>query len=202
MIIGVPQGIMIAGFVGFFYIMDTLYIRKFDQVRKGEGSGRSYSYTLMVIGMVLVLILQPVFFPQASLIIKRDWGLAIQAGGLILILSALGLHLWARRHLRQFYAERVEIQPHHQLIDSGPYAEIRHPVITSFFLFVVGLVMINPSIPSLLVAGYTYWDFSRAALAEEELLGKTLPGYKEYMARTQAFFPRITGLIGGKNRGH
>ncbi len=202
MIIGIPQAVLTAILVGFFYIMDTLYIRKFDQVREGEGSGRSYSYTFLVIGMVVVLVLQPVLLPQVSLIITDRWGLLIQAGGLILIIGALGLHVWARKHLRQFYAERVEIQPHHQLIDSGPYATIRHPVITSFFLFAAGLVLINPSVPSLLVAGFTYWDFSRAAWAEEDLLGRTLAGYKEYMSRTQAFFPRIGGIIGGKNRGH
>jgi hypothetical protein len=65
-------------------------------------------------------------------------------------------------HLRQFYAERVELQREHQLIDSGPYATVRHPVFTSFFLFAGGLLLINPALPSALVFAYTLWDFSRA----------------------------------------
>ncbi len=202
MILGIPQSIVILVLVGLFYCMDSLYIHKFDQVREGEGSGRSYSYTLMVAGMVLVLVLQPVFLPQISLTVPGAGGLAIQAAGLVLILGALGLHLWSRQHLRQFYAERVEIQPNHQLIDSGPYATIRHPVITSFFLFATGLLLLNPSIPSLLVAAFTYWDFSRAARAEERLLSDLLPGYKEYVARTQAFFPRLIKVGGEATRGH
>jgi protein-S-isoprenylcysteine O-methyltransferase Ste14 len=197
MITGFPQSIVIFVLVVIFYCMDTLYIQRFDRVRQGEGSGRSVSYTLMVIGMVAVLVLQPLLVPQISLVVEGVGGQLIQALGLLLIFGALGLHLWSRRHLRQFYAERVEIQPHHQLIDSGPYASIRHPVITSFFLFATGLLLLNPSIPSLLVAGYTYWDFSRAARSEEELLSNSLPGYKEYMSRTQAFFPRIVKIGGG-----
>lgn len=202
MITGITQSIFILVVVGIFYCMDTLYIRKFDRVREGEGSGRSYSYTLLVTGMVAVLVVQPILLPQISLTIQGGWGLAIQAAGLLFILSALGLHVWSRQHLRQFYAERVEIQPHHRLIDSGPYAAIRHPVITSFFLFATGLLLINPSIPSLLVVAFTFWDFSRAARAEEVLLSDSLPGYREYMGRTGMFFPRIVKTGEGKSHEH
>lgn len=202
MVIGITQSTLVFILIVGFYCMDTLYIRKFDRVREGAGSGRSLSYTLLVISLAIILVVQPLLLPGISLVVKGGWGLTIQATGLLMVSTALGLHLWARKHLRHFYAERVEIQPNHQLVDSGPYAAIRHPVITSFFLFAAGLLLINPSISSLLVAGFTFWDFCRAARMEEELLGRTLIGYKEYMTRTHAFFPRITRLFGGKKSAH
>lgn len=202
MIIGLLQSILTAVFVGAFYAMDTAYIHKFDRIREGEGSGRSYSYTLLVLGMVLVLVIQPVMLPLLSLVVPDSWGLVIQIAGMALIFGAFGLHIWARRHLRQFYAERVEVQPNHQLIQSGPYSTIRHPVITSFFMFATGLLLINPSLPTLLAAGFTFWDFSRAARKEENLLSNELAGYKEYVARTRSFFPAFDRLIGGKSREH
>ncbi|MGE5643101.1 MAG: methyltransferase family protein, partial [Byssovorax cruenta] len=111
--------------------------------------------------------------------------------GAILVLVALALHIWSRVHLRQFYAERVEVQPEHQVIDSGPYAWMRHPVITSFFGIAIGLFLINPSPLTLLALLYTIWDFGRAARQEEELLTRTLPGYSDYARRTPRFLPRL-----------
>jgi protein-S-isoprenylcysteine O-methyltransferase Ste14 len=202
MFTGIAQSIIILVFVGIFYGMDTAYIHKFDAVRQAEGSGRSVSYTLFVASLVAVLVLQPVFLPQVSLIVSGDWGIFIQGLGVVTILIAMGLHLWSRRHLRQFYAERVELQREHQLIDSGPYATVRHPVFTSFFLFAGGLLLINPALPSALVFAYTLWDFSRAARAEETLLCASLPGYTEYMDRTGAFFPRRISLRAGNQHEH
>jgi protein-S-isoprenylcysteine O-methyltransferase Ste14 len=121
----------------------------------------------------------------------EDWGLLIQILGAIAILFSLALHLWSRRHLVHFYAERVEVQPAHKVIDTGPYKLLRHPVITSFFGIAAGLFLINPALTTLAALGYTIWDFARAARQEEELLAKNLPGYAEYARRTPRFLPRL-----------
>jgi protein-S-isoprenylcysteine O-methyltransferase Ste14 len=52
-------------------------------------------------------------------------------------------------------------------------------------------MLINPSLPTLLLAVYTFWDFTRAARQEEALLARNLPGYKAYIARTNAFIPNF-----------
>jgi protein-S-isoprenylcysteine O-methyltransferase len=116
----------------------------------------------------------------------------IQILGVITILSALALHIWSRVHLQQFYAERVEVQPEHRVIDTGPYRLVRHPVITSFFGIAAGLFLINPALTTLAVLCYTIWDFRRAAGQEEELLSRTLPGYADYAGRTPRFLPRLS----------
>jgi protein-S-isoprenylcysteine O-methyltransferase len=115
----------------------------------------------------------------------------IQVVGAIVILSALALHVWSRIHLQHFYAERVEVQPEHKVIDTGPYALMRHPVITSFFGIAAGLFLINPSPLTFAALLYTIWDFSRAARQEESLLSETLPGYADYARHTPRFLPRF-----------
>jgi protein-S-isoprenylcysteine O-methyltransferase Ste14 len=107
------------------------------------------------------------------------------------------LQVWARLHLRQFYAERVEVQPEHYVVDTGPYAHVRHPLFTSFFVFVTGLLLVSPALPTLLVAAYAFWDFSRAARQEEELLSEHLAGYKDYMARVPRFVPGLSRAAPG-----
>jgi protein-S-isoprenylcysteine O-methyltransferase Ste14 len=202
MFTGFSQSLLVFVFIASFYVMDSLYIHKFDTQRKAEGSGRSCSYTLLVLSMAAVLVLQPVLLPQIGLMIHNAFGMMLQVIGVIAIASAFSLHILARKHLRQFYAERVEIQPGHQLVNTGPYAYIRHPVITSFFLFAAGLVLINLSLTTLFVLFFTLWDFSRAARQEEELLSRSLPGYVQYMNRTGAFIPRFPKSVGGTRFEH
>ena len=141
--------------------------------------------------MVAILILQPILLPQISFRTTGAWGLIIQILGVIVVLDSLALHLWSRRHLVHFYAERVEVQPAHKVIETGPYKLMRHPVITSFFGIATGLFLINPALTTLAALGYTLWDFTRAACQEEDLLTKSLPGYAEYARRTPRFLPRL-----------
>lgn len=191
MLLGVYQTVVTLLAAAAFYGMDFLFIAHYDKQRKAEGSGRSWDYTLMTALMFGFIALQPLILPWLSVSTTAWWGLLIQITGVLIVGGGLVLQGWSRLHLRQFYAERVEVQPEHDLIDTGPYHYIRHPIFTSFFMYVLGLLLINPSLPLLLLVFYVFWDFSRAAKQEEKLLCETLPGYTEYMARTERFFPRL-----------
>jgi len=191
MLTGILQSIATLLTIILFYAMDFALIRRYDKKRQASGSGRSWDFTFFIFAMVAVLVLQPILFPIISFRTTQIWGLVIQALGAILILTSLALHIWSRAHLQHFYAERVEVQPEHKVIDSGPYALMRHPVITSFFGISTGLFLINPALTTLAALLYTIWDFARAAHQEEDLLTQTLPGYADYARRTPRFLPRV-----------
>jgi len=191
MLIGVPQSAATLLVIIIFYAMDFILIRRYDKQRQASGSGRAWDFTLFIFLMVAVLVLQPIFLPSISYRTNATWGLVVQLLGVFLILTALALHIWSRAHLQHYYAERVEVQPGHQVIDTGPYKLMRHPVITSFFGIATGLFLINPALTTLAALVYTIWDFTRAAQQEEELLTKTLPGYAEYAIQTPRFLPRL-----------
>ena len=191
MLLGIPQSIATLLAILLFYAMDFLLIRYYDKKRQASGSGRAWDFTFFIFVMVAALFLQPFLFPQISFRTDQPWGLFIQFLGVLIILASLGLHVWSRAHLQEFYAERVEVQPKHSVIDTGPYALMRHPVITSFFGIATGLFLINPSLLTLAALLYTVWDFSRAALQEEDLLSRTLPGYVDYARQTPRYLPRL-----------
>ena len=192
MLLGIPQSIATLLTILAFYAMDFTLIRRYDRQRQASGSGRSWDFTTFIFVLVAVLVLQPIVIPIISFRTTQTWGLFIQLFGIILILGALALHIWSRIHLQHYYAERVEVQPEHKVIDTGPYALMKHPVITSFFGIASGLFFINPSLTTLAALIYTIWDFTRAAQQEEDLLSKTLPGYADYARRTPRFLPRLT----------
>ncbi|HJR81009.1 MAG TPA: isoprenylcysteine carboxylmethyltransferase family protein [Anaerolineales bacterium] len=191
MITGIYQSVTTLFVITVFYIIDFLLIHRYDTQRQASGSGRAWDFTFFIFAMVAVLVLQPVFWPVLSIRTTEWWGLAVQILGIALILIALALHIWSRVHLQQFYAERVEVQPGHKVIDTGPYRLMRHPVITSFFGIAAGLLLINPALTTFAVFLYTIWDFTRAAKQEEDLLTRTLSGYQEYAHRTPRFLPRV-----------
>ncbi|HET9909022.1 MAG TPA: isoprenylcysteine carboxylmethyltransferase family protein [Anaerolineales bacterium] len=193
MLTGLIQAVITLLTVGIFYTIDSVLIRHYDRHRQASGSGRAWDFTLFIFAMVAALVLQPILLPIISFRTDQLWGLAAQVLGILTIIGSFALHIWSRAHLQHFYAERVEVQPEHKVIDTGPYALMRHPVITSFFGIATGLFLINPALTTLAALLYTVWDFMSAAKAEEDLLTKTLPGYADYARRTPRFLPRLGG---------
>jgi protein-S-isoprenylcysteine O-methyltransferase Ste14 len=190
MLPGIQRSLFTLAFILIFYGMDFAFISRFDRQRQASGSGRSWDFTIMILVAAAVLVVQPIWLPWLGLQISSRYGLIPQILGGCLAILGLVLHTWSRLHLRQFYAERVEVQAEHRLVDTGPYALVRHPVITSFFAITTGLFLVNPAIPTLIVLVYTFWDFSRAARQEEKLLSETLSEYPAYMERVPRFLPR------------
>lgn len=192
MITGLSQSLILLGVPVLYYLLDFTLIARYDRQRKNVKSGRSWDFTLLMFAAVALVVLQPVFLPEIGLRIAGWAGVTVQVIGILIILSSMGLHVWSRLHLQQYYAERVELLAEHRVICTGPYAHVRHPAFTSFFGMVCGLVLLNPALTTLALAAYTFWDFSRAARQEEVLLNKNLPGYEAYMQSTPAFLPRLT----------
>ena len=193
MITGIFQSIIIFSSIVLAFLLDFILMNRYKQQRKVRNSKRAWSwdYTLIILTASFILIIQPVVFPKIGFTTPRIWGLFLQILGLGLVICALAVHIWARLHLRHFYAERVEIQAEHRLVDTGPYSLIRHPIIVSFFGIAIGLFMFDPAVTTFLMVIYTFWDFIHAARQEDELLSKSLPGYTEYMKCTPRFFPSI-----------
>ncbi|MFO7584356.1 MAG: isoprenylcysteine carboxylmethyltransferase family protein [Anaerolineales bacterium] len=189
MISGISLSVLLGVVVIAFFFMDFFFMIRYDRERE-LGKGWAWDYTLLVGGLGLVVVLQPAFFPIIGFFTQKSWGLMVQVFGFVLVILSFVIHIWARLHLQKFYAERVEIQSDHKLINTGPYKWMRHPLVTSFFLLGTGVFFLSPALTTLVAMLYVYWDFSRAAKAEDELLGKNLPGYLDYMERVPRFLPR------------
>ncbi len=194
MVSGLWQSVAILALIVAFYVGDVWLMRRFDPLR-AEGTCRAWGYTVLAFLAAVLLVLQPVVWPGLGLHIAGRWAALVQGGGVMLALAALALHWWARLCLRQFYGEREEVQAGQYLVESGPYAYVRHPIYTSYFLFTVGMLLINPGLFTLAAMIYVFVDFSQAVRREERLLSEQLPGYAGYMARTPRFFPNLHKII-------
>ena len=78
---------------------------------------------------------------------------------------------------------RLQTDRHQHVIDTGPYALVRHPMYASAIFYLFGMPLLLGSKWGLLVAPLFVIGISLRAIAEENKLARELPGYADYMTR-------------------
>ncbi len=91
------------------------------------------------------------------------------------------------------YASRViEVEQGQQVISSGPYAFVRHPMYLSMILMMTASPLALGSYWAMLPSVLFILLLAARAKNEEELLQKELQGYNEYMQKTRyRLFPGV-----------
>jgi protein-S-isoprenylcysteine O-methyltransferase Ste14 len=102
-------------------------------------------------------------------------------GGLGMALYMLG-GWWTFRE-NAFAAPVVKIQEGQRVIDTGPYAIVRHPMYASGLLFFIGLPLLLGSWWGLLFSALFVLAIAWRAVREEGMLRAELRGYDDYTAR-------------------
>ena len=110
----------------------------------------------------------------------------IQILGGILSLFGYGIMLLAL-YQNEFATPVVRDQSDrgHELRDTGLYGLIRHPFYAGFVLFCTGVSLWLQSYAALIVGLLPITALIGRIYAEETILQKTLPSYREYMSRTR-----------------
>ena len=78
-----------------------------------------------------------------------------------------------------------------QLISSGPYRYIRHPMYLSLLLMFVPLIVSHYNLLRLLVLGVLYVNLLFKLLFEEAILKENLEGYADYMQKSWRIIPFV-----------
>ena len=91
------------------------------------------AFILLFVNHTAVGVLGKRFLPS------NEW---ISSLGIAITTAGLGLAVWARVHLAENWSARVRIRVGHQLIRSGPYAHLRHPIYCGVLLGVIGTAVV------------------------------------------------------------
>lgn len=107
-------------------------------------------------------------------------------------LVGLSVALWARIHLGQYWSDKVVLKVDHQLIRTGPYAYMRHPIYSGVLLGVLGTAMVLGQWRGLLAFVILLINYSIKAKKEEQILsGRFSNEFREHESRAGFLFPRF-----------
>jgi len=141
---------------------------------------------LIVLAMFVWIILVPVDVHAWMLLpgLPAIWSVAI---GLVLLLLGLGIIHWTFME-NSFASTVVEVQTerHQRVIDTGPYALVRHPMYTGMVPIFVGMGLIAGSMAMALLAIPLFVIVLLPRMAiEEATLRQKLDGYSDYMEKVR-----------------
>jgi protein-S-isoprenylcysteine O-methyltransferase Ste14 len=114
----------------------------------------------------------------------------VLAAGLVLTAVGLSLAIWARAHLGPYWSAAVSIKAGHQLVRTGPYAVVRHPIYTGLLLGIAGTAIAVGEVRGLLALGLAVASYWRKVRIEETwLLQQFGAAYEQYRREVRALIP-------------
>jgi len=111
--------------------------------------------------------------------------------GTVLLATGLGFSVWARRHLGRNWSAHVVVKQGHELVRTGPYRWVRHPIYTGILLALLGMVVAFGEWRGLLAMGFALLSFAVKSGQEERRMGEVFPEYEQYRRETAALIPFI-----------
>lgn len=112
--------------------------------------------------------------------------------GLLMVISGCAANLAGRFSLGGNWANHIKIYEGHQLVKSGIYKLIRHPLYASIIMMFYGACLVYLNLLALAAVTLIFVPFMvYRARQEEALLEQQFAEYKQYQRETGMFFPRI-----------
>ena len=110
--------------------------------------------------------------------------------GVALVIAGLGFAVWARVHLGGNWSGTVTVKQGHELIRSGPYAYVRHPIYTGLTTALLGTTLASGTLHAVIGLAIIVLAFVRKSGIEEEFMREAFPGeYQRYSAEVPALIP-------------
>jgi len=162
---------------------------KATQRRESLGSRLAYVLPLLIGGVLIGMPLR-----WAPLLGLHLWprSLPLFCVGFTLLIAGLAFAVWARVHLGRNWSGAVTVKEEHELIRTGPYGYVRHPIYTGILVAVIGTVLCSGTLRAVLGLLIIAIALLRKLRKEEEFMRATFAGqYEQYCREVPALIPRL-----------
>jgi protein-S-isoprenylcysteine O-methyltransferase Ste14 len=114
--------------------------------------------------------------------------------GVLLTAAGVAIAFWARWHLGANWSGVVTLKEGHELIRTGPYRAIRHPIYTGILLALFGTAVAAGEVRGLLAVVIAWVSFYWKARREESFLTQEFgERFAAHAKQTGMFLPKIVG---------
>lgn len=154
--------------------------------KQGSQRGPAARFPGMVLVITAVVLLR-VFRANGAAV----HAVALEAVGSALLVCGIGLAVWARIHLGRNWGMPMTRKDEPELVTSGPYRFVRHPIYSGVLLALLGTSLATNIywLIALAIMG-SYFIYS-ARVEERLMLGEFPDAYAGYMARTKMLIPFV-----------
>lgn len=112
--------------------------------------------------------------------------------GLLLTFAGLLFAAWARIQLGRNWSATVTVKENHDLVTSGPYRFVRHPIYTGLLLGLAGLAVARAEWRGVLAVALAFGAFWRKLRIEERWMREQFGAvYEDYARRVSALIPTL-----------
>lgn len=135
---------------------------------------------------ILFMLMIPLFVMPGLDVIRFQWSyipIFIKIIGFIGIIISAIIYLLVLRE-NTYLSKGVEVQDSHEVITSGLYKYVRHPMYSGIILFFISHCLALGSLYTLIPAGLFIITFIIRTYFEDNMLKNDLEGYKEYVEKT------------------
>lgn len=154
--------------------------------------GREAGLRLVFIALILVALRIPAFnhvWRYAGAHVARDPVAGI--AGTTLCALGIAFAIWARVHLGRNWGMPMSRKERPELVTTGPYALVRHPIYSGLMLAMLGSAIAQSRF-LLLPFAFVVLYFVYSARTEERVMEQEFPNeYAAYRARTKMLVPFI-----------
>lgn len=172
-----------------FSVYWTIAARNSAPTKSAEPPISTYFHQT-ILSAALMLLFVPVpgltgwFLPQRFHFLVAA-GVAVQAGFIMLA-------VWARRHLGRNWSAEVRVGEGHELVRTGPYAYLRHPIYTAMLGMFLGTAIASSQYHALLGLAVLVAAYLRKTQLEEQIMTQTFGAdYDAYRRETRALVPLL-----------
>ena len=173
-----------------YWVVSALSVKS---TRRRESLGSRLSHVVPLLTGVALILWPRVPWQWLSLRLLPPGPLQA-ALGLVLLAVGLAFTLWARVYLGRNWSGMVTVKEGHELIRSGPYAYVRHPIYTGLLVALLGSAVARGELRALIGLGIVAGAFIRKLRIEERFMRELFPQqYQRYCAEVPALI-RFTRL--------
>jgi protein-S-isoprenylcysteine O-methyltransferase Ste14 len=157
--------------------------------QRRESPGSRLSHLLPLVLGVYLIVWPQLRLPGMSATLLPDVGARYWLA-LVLVVLGLGFTVWARLHLGKNWSGTVTQKQGHELIRSGPYACVRHPIYTGLLAALLGSAIALGELRGFLGLLIVLGSFWRKLRIEEGFMRELFPEqYQRYMDEVPALVP-------------
>lgn len=146
--------------------------------------------------VILIMVMMPIGYALASHCLHHElftwapspaiqWtGIALFASGWLVVFAAVG-------RLRRHYSVFVTVQPGHELVQTGVYRRVRHPIYLGFMVWVLGFALVFRAWVTVLFWILVTIGAWKKMSDEERFMRSRFPEYGEYAKRSWRLVPYV-----------